>query len=70
MLAGVALAARGLGEDAAEFMIAGASLVEVGTATFWSPSAPLRIAIELKRLLPDLGVRRACELVGTFRVPA
>ena len=27
------------GEDAAEFMIAGASLVEVGTATFWDPSA-------------------------------
>src|SRR6202000_235953 len=40
------------GEDAAEFMIAGASLVEVGTATFWSPSAPLTIAIELAKTLP------------------
>src|SRR5690348_10518754 len=35
------------GEDAAEFMIAGASLVQVGTATFWDPTAPARIAAEL-----------------------
>src|ERR1035437_219628 len=37
------------GEDAAEFLIAGASAVEVGTATFWDPRSPLRIAGELGR---------------------
>jgi dihydroorotate dehydrogenase (NAD+) catalytic subunit len=56
------------GEDAAEFMIAGASLVEVGTATFWDPTAPARIARELEKLLPDLGVERVCKLVGTLRI--
>ena len=30
-------------------------LVEVGTATFWDPGAPLRIARELDALLPKLG---------------
>ena len=35
------------GMDAAEFMIAGASAVEVGTANFWDPQAPARIAREL-----------------------
>lgn len=55
------------GEDAAEFMIAGASLVEVGTATFWNPAAPVKIARELEKLLPDLGVERASDLVGTLR---
>src|SRR5580704_3002375 len=55
------------GEDAAEFMIAGASLVEVGTATFWDPAAPVKIAAELGKLLPDLGVRTVHELVATFR---
>ena len=35
------------GEDAAEFMIAGATAVEVGTATFWDPASPVRIASEL-----------------------
>jgi dihydroorotate dehydrogenase (NAD+) catalytic subunit len=52
------------GEDAAEFMIAGASLVEVGTATFWDPGAPVKIARELEALLPELGVREVRELVG------
>src|SRR5262245_10370431 len=32
------------GEDAAEFMIAGATAVQAGTATFWDPRSPLRIA--------------------------
>ncbi len=32
------------GEDAAEFLIAGASAVEVGTANFADPKAPERIA--------------------------
>jgi len=57
------------GEDAAEFMIAGASLVQVGTATFWDPMAPARIAAELANLLPDLGVKHVSELVGTVRWP-
>ncbi len=30
------------GIDAAEFLIAGASAVEVGTANFWDPGAPVR----------------------------
>ncbi len=52
------------GEDAAEFLLAGACLVEVGTATFWDPSSPLRIARELEALLPDFGVRHPAELIG------
>ena len=55
------------GEDAAEFMIAGASLVEVGTATFWDPAATVTIARELEKLLPALGVASVCELVGTLQ---
>ena len=39
------------GGDAAEFLIAGAAAVEVGTATFWDPRAPLRIARELGEFL-------------------
>jgi dihydroorotate dehydrogenase (NAD+) catalytic subunit len=57
------------GEDAAEFLIAGASLVEVGTATFWNPAAPMEIARELENLLPQLGVQKVRELVGTIRMP-
>ena len=39
------------GEDAAEFLVAGASAVQVGTANFWDPAAPGRIARELDEYL-------------------
>ena len=39
------------GEDAAVFLVAGASAVEVGTATFWDPGATARIVSELRSLL-------------------
>jgi dihydroorotate dehydrogenase (NAD+) catalytic subunit len=55
------------GEDAAEFMIAGASAVEVGTATFWDPASPVRIARELGDFLKEQKIARVSELVGTLR---
>jgi dihydroorotate dehydrogenase (NAD+) catalytic subunit len=56
------------GEDVAEYLMAGASLVEVGTATFWNPSAPLEIARELEALLPELGVANPAELIGKLNL--
>jgi dihydroorotate dehydrogenase (NAD+) catalytic subunit len=56
------------GTDAAEFLIAGASAVEVGTATFWDPRAPLRIARELGRFLRREKIGSVKELVGSIRV--
>jgi len=55
------------GEDAAEFLIAGARALEVGTANFVDPKAPQRIARELERLLRRLGLGNVNELVGTVR---
>jgi len=55
------------GEDAAEFLIAGAQAVEVGTATFWDPSAPVRIAEELRQFMHLSGVENVHELVGTLQ---
>lgn len=58
------------GLDAAEFLIAGATAVEVGTATFWDPRAPLRIARELGRFLKAEKIARAADLTGTLRMEA
>lgn len=58
------------GEDAAEFLIAGASAVEVGTATMADPQAPVRIAAELDAFLCEQGVERISTLVGTLQWPA
>jgi len=56
------------GADAAEFLIAGASAVQVGTANFWDPSAPERIAEELDKFLEQENVARAADLVGTLKI--
>jgi dihydroorotate dehydrogenase (NAD+) catalytic subunit len=56
------------GEDAAEFLIAGATAVEVGTATFWDPGAPVRIALELDQFLKEEKIESVRELTGTLRL--
>lgn len=55
------------GLDAAEFLITGASAVEVGTANFWDPQATVRIARELDQFLAEENIVHVCELVGTLR---
>src|ERR1035437_623883 len=56
------------GIDAAEFLIAGATAVEVGTATFWDPRSPLRVAAELARFLKREKVESVSQLVGTLQL--
>lgn len=57
------------GEDAAEFLVAGACAVQVGTVTFWDPQAPLRVARELARFLRKEAIGNVTEMVGTLRFP-
>jgi dihydroorotate dehydrogenase (NAD+) catalytic subunit len=57
------------GEDAAEFLVAGASAVQVGTATFWDPGSPVRVAREMGRFLREEGVGNVGEIVGTLKWP-
>jgi dihydroorotate dehydrogenase (NAD+) catalytic subunit len=56
------------GEDAAEFLVAGAGAVEVGTATFWDPDAPVRIARELDNFLKEEKIASVRDIVGTLRL--
>jgi dihydroorotate dehydrogenase (NAD+) catalytic subunit len=66
----VGLGGIATGEDAAEFLIAGARAVEVGTATFWDPRSPLRIAQELGEFLRREKVGEVGEIVGTLKMGA
>jgi len=56
------------GEDAAEFLVCGASAVQVGTATFYDPAAPRRIADELSTWCARHGIGAVADLVGTLQV--
>ena len=52
------------GVDVAEFLLAGASAVEVGTATFADPRAPGRILTEFRDWCEGHGVATVEELIG------
>lgn len=65
----VGLGGIATGEDAAEFLIAGATAVEVGTATFWDPTAPVRIAKELGKFCRMEGIAQVGALTGTLQMP-
>jgi dihydroorotate dehydrogenase (NAD+) catalytic subunit len=58
----------GTGEDAAEFLVAGARAVEVGTASFWDPASTARIIIQLGDFLRSEGIGNVNELVGTLKL--
>lgn len=57
------------GEDAAEFLIAGAQAVQVGTASFFDPRATLKIARQLERFLKSQRVGSVREIVGSLQLP-
>ena len=54
-------------DDAMEFLVAGASAVQVGTANFYDPGASARLVDELPAALEALGATSVREIVGTLR---
>lgn len=57
------------GADALQFLVAGASAVQVGTAIFHDPLAPLRVLSELRAELARHGFARARDAVGFANIP-
>jgi dihydroorotate dehydrogenase (NAD+) catalytic subunit len=53
--------------DALEFIMAGASAIEVGTANFTNPNAPLEILEGIKQFMKKEGVSDINELIGAGR---
>jgi dihydroorotate dehydrogenase (NAD+) catalytic subunit len=50
--------------DVVEFMLAGATAVQIGTASYWDPCATEKIVDELKRWCDDRGITRLADLTG------
>ncbi len=53
--------------DALEFMVAGASAIQVGTATFYHPPAAENLLDELSSLLEEAGMNTVEEIIGTLQ---
>lgn len=54
--------------DVIEFMLAGASAVQIGTASYWDPRATEKIVGELERWCKEHEVPRIAELTGGVQV--
>lgn len=56
-------------DDALEFIMAGASAVQMGTATMVNPNAPLEIVEGMERFMQGEGINDIAELIGAARLP-
>ena len=54
-------------EDIVEYLIAGATAVQVGTATFINPNAMVTLLAELEAFLQNQNIQNVSELVGSVR---
>lgn len=57
------------GRDALQYILAGACLVQVGTALFVDPSAPVQIQREIEEYMERHEVHRLSDLVGALTIP-
>ena len=54
-------------DDVMEFLVAGASAVQLGTVNFYDPTASMRIVEQLPGALTELGANSVQSIVGTLR---
>jgi len=55
-------------QDALEFLVVGASAVQVGTANFVNPRATLDILEGIEAFMVKKGIQRISEIIGSFQV--
>jgi len=57
-------------DDVLEFLVAGATAVQIGTANFYNPTLAGRLVDELDAALTEQGCPRVHDIVGTLQLPA
>ena len=55
-------------DDVMEFLVAGASAVQIGTANFYNPQGAMFLAEQLTQALTQVSVESVQEIVGTLQV--
>jgi dihydroorotate dehydrogenase (NAD+) catalytic subunit len=63
----VGIGGIGTVDDVMEFLVTGASAVQIGTANFYQPDATMRILDALPGALLELGAARVSDIVGTLQ---
>lgn len=55
-------------DDVMEFLVTGATAVQLGTVNYYHPTASMKILDGLPSALAELGARRVADVVGTLRL--
>jgi dihydroorotate dehydrogenase (NAD+) catalytic subunit len=55
-------------DDVLEFLVAGASAVQIGTANYYDPTVTMKLLDALPHALAEAGVASVAELVGTLQI--
>lgn len=55
-------------DDVMEFLVAGASAVQIGTANFYNPTATMTLLDQLPAALAELGAKDVTDVIGTMVV--
>lgn len=66
----IGLGGIGCANDALEYLLAGASAIQVGTAIFSNPRAPLEILEGVKTWMRERGVEKLKDIPSLFRFPS
>ena len=56
-------------DDVMEFLVAGASAIQIGTANYYDPTLSVRLVEQLEETCRELGVTSLREVVGTLVLP-
>lgn len=56
-------------DDVMEFLVAGASAVQLGTVNFYNPTASMTVLDGLPGALAEVGAARVADIVGTIKLP-
>ena len=57
-------------DDVMEFIVAGATAVQIGTANFYNPGLANQLVSDLQQIVDEENVENISELVGSMQVPA
>jgi dihydroorotate dehydrogenase (NAD+) catalytic subunit len=55
-------------DDVMEFLVAGASAVQIGTANYYDPTISVRLIEQLQQTLCEIGASSVREIVGSLNI--
>ena len=55
-------------DDVMQFLVTGASAVQIGTANYYDPTVSVRLIDQLSAALAEIGETRVKDVVGTLKV--